>query len=466
MKIQLRPGFLIIYFIVLFLTPVNILGQLTIDIDAPSLANRSIELGYFYGSKTFLGDTIRINSNGTGKYIGDYREGIYFLIMPDSSFHEFMVTNGNNYLITISRIDIKYRVGLKGNQVSEGFDAYNREFSVILKSIDSLKLGLQQTTDQFLRTKLNEELNDESGKLEILKSQYILEYRGSFLEKYLLALSPVDVNKINQSKGDSNQLISRLKLYQQHYLDNIDFNDERLIYTPILYEKVNTYLDKIVQQAPLALTMAIDTMFTAIRNNEVRQFILEELIKKYRLSIKRPLNEYVYAHLIEHYILTGHAPWMSSEQIHQFNTELGLIKPTLLLQSAPEINLPGADKLFYSLNALKSGYTILIFWDLNCPICKKVIQDLKTTVLKYNYLNISVYTIYTGTDFDFWRNFVQAKVPGTWINTHEVENNKVIRMYNISLTPMIILLNSDKKIIDKSLTVKELDSFFLKIALH
>lgn len=470
MKFQLHPGYLIIYFFVLFCTPDYILGQLTINIDAPRLTNQPIELGYYYGSKTLLKDTIAINSNGTGKYVGDLHEGIYFVLLPDSSYHEFMVTNGNNYLITISGMGIKYNVGLKSNRVAEGFDVYNKEFSFILNSIDSLKLLLKLATDQSVRKKLNEELNDESGKIETLKNLYIQEYRGSFLEKYLLALSPVNLSKISRSNGisnlDSTQLLPRLKLYQEHYLDNIDFNDERLIYTPVLSEKVSTYLDKIVRQTPLAITMAIDTMFTTISNKEVMQFMQKELLKKYSLSINKPLSEYVYAHIIEHYFLTGLAPWLTTEQVQHFRTELGLIEPTLLLQSAPKINLPGADKLYNSLNSIKSDYTILIFWDVNCPICKKVIQELKTMVLKYKYLNISVFTIYTGTDFDYWRNFIQAKIPATWINTHEVENNKVVRMYNISLMPSIFLLDSDKKIIDKGLTVKELDAFFLKLALH
>jgi thiol-disulfide isomerase/thioredoxin len=333
-----------------------------------------------------------------------------------------------------------------------------------------LKVLQVYTSDQPGLEKLGEELNAESKKIDLLRNRYISQFKGTFLERYLLALTPIDISNMNTNNElqntDSLQFMMRLKYYQEHYLDNINFNDERLIYTPVLAEKINTYLDKIVQQKPIPLTSAIDKILKGTENKEVIRFILEELIKKYGLTINKPLYEYTYAYLIDHYYLNGYAPWLSEKQINQLSTELNKLKPALLLQPAPEITLPGPDNMVYSLQKIISEYTVLVFWDLDCPVCKRIIQDLRSSILKYNYLNIKVYTICTSNNIGLWQNYISSKVPGSWINTHEIENHRVMVEYNITLTPAIYLLDSDKTIIDKNLTVKELDSFFLKIAMQ
>jgi hypothetical protein len=470
MKILLQLKFLILLTFLLLSCSDIFAEKLVIQVDGYCLANNRIELGYYYGTKTYLKDTITINSNGTAEYSSSYREGIYFILFPDASVYEFMITNGTEYKFSISQNQGNFTVAFKSNPVAEAYDLYNARLSHILSSMDSLKSIRAHLVDPSDIKMLDEKMAVESGKIDTLRSQYIFQFRGSFLETYLLALTPVDIKRINKSRGlpdtDSMQLLPRLKLYQDHYLDNINFNDERLIYTPVLTEKIVTYLEKIVAQQPDTLTRAIDKMLTEIGNKEVLQFLLKELDKKYRIQINKPIYEYVYAHLIEKYFLTGAAPWLSTEQIDQYSNELKRIKPALIHQTAPEINLRGADNKSYSLHSIKDEYTILIFWDIDCPKCKKIIQDIRTVISKFNYLNIAVYSIYTGTKFEFWRNYVSANTPANWINTYETAKGEIINNYNVSLTPFLFLLDSDKRIVDKGLTANALDSYFLKIATH
>lgn len=470
MKNQL-PGLLYIFFFsVLFSLPVNLFSQFNLQVNAPCIAGGSIEVGYYYGSKTFLKDTIHIDQNGRGNKENLDHEGLYFILLPDTSIYEFMVTGGDYYQITINKINNKFISDLNSNLIAKGYDTYSKEFSFILHSIDSLKTIQAFTSDQTDLDNIKEKLNAESKEIYDLRSRYISQFGGTFLERYLSAIIPIDIKNLskddNLQNTDSLQFMARLKYYQEHYLDNINFNEERLIYTPVLTEKINNYLEKIVQQKPVSITSAIDNMLKRSENKNVIKFILEELIKKYGLTHSRPIDEYVYAYLLDHYFMNGYAPWLSENQLGQLSTELNKIKPALLLQPSPEINLPGPDRKIHSLHKITSEYTVLVFWDLDCPACRRIMQELKSTILKYNYLNIKVFTVYTNNNIAMWQDYISVNVPDSWINTHEIENQRSMADYNITHTPTIFLIDLDKIIIEKNLTVKELDSFFLKIAMQ
>jgi thiol-disulfide isomerase/thioredoxin len=466
MKYQLPVHLFIFFFSLLFFLPFDLFGQFSIEVNATCIAGGSIEVGYYYGSKTLLKDTILIDQQGSSNKVNLDHEGLYFILLPDTSIYEFLVTGGDHYQITINKINNKFICNLNSNPIAAGYDNYSKEFSIIVQSIDSLKAIQVYNSNQTIK----EKLDAESKKINALRTQYISQFNGTFLECYLQAIIPVDfIGKNTKSEfqnTDSMQFMTRYKYYQEHYLDNINFNEERLIYTPVFAEKINTYLDKKVQQKPVSITSAIDNMLKRSENKNVIKFILEELIKKYGLTHSRPLDEYVYAYLLDHYYLKGYATWLSDKQIDLLSSELNKIKPALLLQPAPEINLPGPDRKIYSLHKITSENTVLVFWDLDCPACRRIMQELRSSIIKYNYLNLKVYTVYTNNNIALWQDYISVNLPESWINTHEIENHRSMIDYNITHTPTIFLLDMDKIIIDKNLTVKELDSFFLKIALQ
>jgi hypothetical protein len=447
----------------------NVLDTCNLSIYATSLDNKYLKLGYYYGSKTFLKDTIFIHKTAETKYENQLHSGIYFLIFPDSSLFEFMIDEGNQFVINVTLKNNSYLCSIKGNPVTEAFDSYQNELKVLSSTLDSLYSIQKISGGDSMEVADKKQIFETKEKILTLKKKYSELFTGSLLSNYINALIPLDIQELGPKEstgGDTDELISKFKFYQKHYLDNVDLNDKRLLYTPILSEKINFYLDKIISQNPDTIASEIERIFNLTENAEVKKFIIENQFEKYSPQKYKPVNEYIYASLIENFYLNGKTPWASTEQLLALTKEFKQIKPTLLFQYAPEIKLPHASNDSLSLYLTNAHYTILFFWEMECPYCTKIIKELNKTTSKYNYLSIKVFTVSLDANKEQWNEFVLKNMPKAWINTIETNKNAIVGKYNITRTPVMYLLDKDKKIINKNFTIPELDDYLLKIATH
>jgi thiol-disulfide isomerase/thioredoxin len=139
---------------------------------------------------------------------------------------------------------------------------------------------------------------------------------------------------------------------------------------------------------------------------------------------------------------------------------------------------------FYSLN---SDYTILYFWDPECGHCKKTTPKLETLYKeKFKARNIEIFSVgkAIGDDFEKWKKFIREnkltfinaaitdrlytdakEAPEKFVPLYPGEPNKPTTLeslnyqntYDIFSTPKVFLLDKDKKIIAKSISISQLE---------
>ena len=139
---------------------------------------------------------------------------------------------------------------------------------------------------------------------------------------------------------------------------------------------------------------------------------------------------------------------------------------------------------FYSLN---SDYTILYFWDPECGHCKKTTPKLETLYKeKFKARNIEIFSVgkAIGDDFGKWKKFIREnkltfinaaitdrlytdakETPEKFVPLYPGEPNKPTTLeslnyqntYDIFSTPKVFLLDKDKKIIAKSISISQLE---------
>jgi thioredoxin-related protein len=427
--------------------------------------NTSLKFGYYYGSRTFQKDTIHIDNAGYGFYKNILPKGIYFILLPDSSIFEIMIDDGNHFDIEINSIKDKFYFTIIGNPVTEAYNIYQNKILQITNRFDSINEVESNSSDKIVSNK-----NDKSGKEEKdaiinLQKKTANLFPGSLLESYLKAQIPVEIDSLKKLfPNDSISISTTLYLYRLHYLDNLNLNDERLIYTPIIPEKINYYFEKIISQHPDTIAKEIEKIYLSIENKEVSKFFLASQLEKYRRMKNKAYQEYIYFQMISNIYLQGKTPWESQEQLIKLKKELDKIKPTLINQPAPELNLPGIASAKNNLASIDSDYTLLIFWDIDCPMCQRIIKDINRTVTSFNYLSIKVFTICLNNDFEKWSSYSLKYLPKTWINTIQLTTSGPSETYGISKTPTLYLLDRNKKIIQKNITNAELENIFLNIA--
>jgi thiol-disulfide isomerase/thioredoxin len=440
--------------------------HISLYVDAPNYSGQYLKIGHYFGYQTLLIDSIKADKKGSFAFSDSLHTGIYLLHTPSNDSYEFIITESGKLNIQFYEEDNQIRMQISGNTITEAFNTYLNRVRTMKIQIDSMKSLSDHTetySEKIAIKRVSKRLIDS---VDIITMKYAEEYEGTLLSDYLRALLPINMPLIRipeqVSNPDSFRWVQSHTYFRKHYLDNVNFGDNGLIYTPVLEDKLTTYLTKIIEQDPESITNAIDTILQSLKDTEVNQYITEMLVDHYSKLKHKAIEEYVFVHLIKDYYLAGKAPWANNRQIGILNDEYNLHKPASLYQEAPKILLPDQYNKQHSLESIQSDYTVVIFWDYECPYCRRAIEDVKKVLLKYEAKNIQAFTVFTGKDLDVWKAFLARKIPQDWINTQLDNKYAIVRMYNISQTPAIFLLGSDKTILSKNLTASALDSYFNK----
>jgi thiol-disulfide isomerase/thioredoxin len=144
--------------------------------------------------------------------------------------------------------------------------------------------------------------------------------------------------------------------------------------------------------------------------------------------------------------------------------QLGLPAPILAL------NDPEGKR--FELYSVKAPYTFLAFWDPVCSHCKVEIPRLDSMYkASWKSLNIKVVAVNTNfKELESWKLFIKDHQLEEWNNGYQTEedfNNEIkegrpttIRqLYDVYKTPTFYLLDKDKKIVAKNLTIEQFNDF-------
>jgi thiol-disulfide isomerase/thioredoxin len=157
---------------------------------------------------------------------------------------------------------------------------------------------------------------------------------------------------------------------------------------------------------------------------------------------------------------TTHAKDIAKYRFDTCKTSLSLSQ----LYYANEARIKPMYKSLYGVNA---KYTILVFWASDCGHCRTDIPKLNENLKKLKgTVDYKVFAVQTKEDYEAWRKFI-IENNLDFINVYDpVHLNSFAEKYDVESTPVIFLLDKDKKIRAKRIgvdQVTELLEMFEKI---
>ena len=165
----------------------------------------------------------------------------------------------------------------------------------------------------------------------------------------------------------------------------------------------------------------------------------------------------VFVHMVEKYYMTNQAFWVSPANIEKIKNRALQLKGLLLGNKIPNLTAQDTSNVYQSLYNVKAKYTVLFFWDPSCGHCQKETPLLKALYDSLKYKGLEVFAFCTVPDIKAWKKFIiDHKL--NWINVMDMQNVTGFHgTYDISTTPIIYLLDENKKILAKgSLTMDQL----------
>lgn len=437
-----------------------------IEVKIDGVKDTTIMLGYHLSDKKYVADTTFINSNGYGVFEGDslLLGGMYLVILPNRTYFDIIIGDDQRFSLSTNINNLVEDLKFTNSQENVAFSEYQRFMSEKQKRMGELRQILQGETDQSKADKkVIDEINDLDKQVKLYWDKIIEENKGTFFATLIKSLKPVDVPDFQISpeisNPDSVRWIKGYRFNQEHFFDNIDLTDDRLLRTPFFLSRIDTYFDRVLLPVPDTLNKYVDFLVEKTKpNKKMYQYITSHLLTKFQSSNIMGMDA-VFVHVAEKYYLSGEADWINDEIREKIQSRVADLKPNLVGEVAPNLKLADFNGKLHELHATKSRITVVYFWEPGCSHCKKVTPVLNEYYQKYKAKGFEVYAVYTQGEIDKWKEYI-TKNNLTWINVWDPNRQSLYhRLYDIYSTPIIYVLDKDKKIIAKRIPVESLERF-------
>jgi thiol-disulfide isomerase/thioredoxin len=437
-----------------------------INLTINGLRDSSVYLAYHLGDKQYIQDTLILDGNGKGMFKGGTAlpQGIYMIVLPGRNYFEMLMPADQFFHVSCTYKDYLNSLKFEGSDENTSFIAYQKKWGSLQEQMSSLAKRAQNNKDNRDSVQIitSAQLAQEKAMKEYLNS-VVASNKGNMLATLVKAILPPDIPEFKIPAGvknpDSLKWVLNYNYNKDHFFDNIDLTDERLIRTPILHSKLNGFFTNVVIQAPDSINREIDKIIAKCNSNyKVFQFVSVFLFNHFRTS-EIMGHDAVIVKLADEIYLTGKADWVSKEFKDDLRKQVELIRPNLIGKKAQNLVMDSHKGIFVSLYDIEKEFTILYFWEPDCGHCKESTPRLKEFYEKAKNDGIEIFAVCTTSDKEKWSKYITDNKL-TWINGWDPTRASHFDYYfNVQSTPMVYILDKDKKIIAKKLAVENIDSF-------
>ena len=434
-----------------------------IKVHINDLKDSTIYLGNHYGEKQYVRDTVKLDHEGWATFKGKepLPGGIYLIVLPGKTYFEIIV-NEQKFIIETDTIDYVKNMKVTGSLENKLFNEHQRYIIEKTKESQQIKARMDANKANKDSVATLKKLMSQADKdVKNYRLKILSDYPKTFMAKIILTMQEPEVpDAPKDANGNITDSAFQYHYYKAHYLENVDFSDERLLRTPLMQNKIKTYTQQLTVPAPDSIIQAVDTIIEKSRaNKEMFKYCVATLANYYETSNIMGYDK-VFVHIAEKYYLTNDAYWADSTLKAKIHERVMKIKPNILGELAHDLAMPDTSLKMHSLYGVKSKYTILIFWDPTCSHCKIEVPKLCQYYDSLKSKNlVEVFAIGIESDIELWKKFIKDNKLD-WINVSDLYNQTNFRSYyDIYSTPVIYLLDEQKHIIAKRLDTEKIREF-------
>ncbi len=437
-----------------------------VGVSISGIQDSTIYLAYHLGDKQYVTDTIKLDSKGSGVFFGpeSLPQGIYLIVLPGKQYFEVLMGEDQDFSLSCSISDYFHTLEFRGSDENSAFVAYQRKWVELQQKANTLVKRIQSNKQNQDSVRiLTEAQKAQEAVMKTYLRKVISDNKGSLLSVLVKAMLPVDVPVITAPPGsrnpDSVKWVMSYLYNKNHFFDNTDLTDERLIRTPILQARLNSFFTTALIQAPDTINREIDKLIAKVQGNpKIFQFVSVFLFNHFSKSEVMG-HDAVMVKLADDIYLSGKATWVSQEFKDDLRKQVELIRPNLIGKKAVDLVMDSYNGRFVSLYDVDKEFTILYFWEPDCSHCKEATPKLKAYYEKARNEGVEVFAVCTTADRAKWEKYIQDNNI-TWINGWDPERRSNFgAYYNVQSTPLVYILDRNKTIIAKKLSVDDIPLF-------
>ena len=440
-----------------------------IKITLKPFKNQFVYLGHYYGKQLPIIDSVKLNEKSEGIFKGSKKlgGGIYLIGYPDKSGNFEILIDKNQRFSIMADAGNPTGVSFQQSPENAEFKAYQLFMSTNGRLADSLNKLRMSTTGQ--------DSMDLAGQLEALNKK-IRDYRigimtrspDSYLTTLLKAMREPEV-PVNDPAAKTDSLFA-YKYFKNHYWDGVNFYDDRLLRTPFFEGRIDRYFEQLVYPSADSVISEIDYMLAfAGASPEMERFLLLKFTNRY-LNQKLMWEDAVFVHLFDKYYSNKNYSWLNEQSKKIITDRAYSLMANITGKPAADIELKDTAGKMVSLYDIPAAYTVIAIWDPTCGHCKEVIPQLDSAYhARWKSLGLKMFGLAKETDGkkSDWTTFIKDHRLFDWTHVYYSKEEDAARinagipgysqLYDVQSFPTLYLLDQDKRIIGKKLTVNQID---------
>jgi thiol-disulfide isomerase/thioredoxin len=430
------------------------------------LSDSTVYFAYHLGDKQYVKDSVKTDKSGNGHFSGteSLPKGIYMIVLPGRKYFEILISDDQIFSVTCSWSDYFKTLKFSGSDENSAFIEYQKSWILMQEMAGRINIRIKNNKSNADSIAiLSDMYRNQEEKMKGYLNDVINTNKGSLLALLIKAMLPVDVPRIslppNTVNPDSVKWIRSYLYNKDHFFDNIDFTDERILRTPILQGKLDVFFSNVVIQLADSIDKEIDKIIKRCSSNyKIFQFVSVYLFNHFRESEVMG-HDAVMVKLADDIYLSGKADWTTKEWRDNLRNEVDRIRPNLIGVKGHDLVMDTYNGTSVTLYDIKGEFTILLFWEPDCGHCQEAIPKLKAYYDKVKNAGVEVFTVCTTADKTKWEKYIKDNSL-TWINGWDPRRlTNFDYYYNIQSTPTIYVLDKNKVIIAKKLSVESIGPF-------
>lgn len=413
-----------------------------------------------FADQNFRADSAIINNKGEFVFEESkpYAPGLYYVYLPNKSSIQILVDKDQKFNIHTSLVNLSGELKVDGSldnelfvQVSKFEESMRPRFSQVAAQMRNFQPG---TPDY-------QKWEDEQFKLIDERNAYLeklyQEHPESFFVKFKMAGQNPDIRNIKKADGTLDTARYAF-LYRTKFWDNVDFSDTRLMYTPVLANKLKRYITQLTPQQPDSIISASYFLVDQTLNSpEIFKYFANWIVLNYDPKESTLMDaQAVFVKMVERYFTYDRAFWSDSAEVHAIQLKAYEMTASLVGKKGPNVTAPGPDGKTLSIYDIKDPYIIVYMYNPDCEHCAVETPKLVTWYKEWHPKGAEVYGIAVDTEDAKWKNYIKKNNMPWPYNVFDPTNKSIYAKYYVDVTPEIYVLNPDRILIGKNLKVDQI----------
>lgn len=429
------------------------------------LTDSLVQIANYYGDKQYIKDSAKVDASGTVVFKGDepWPGGIYLFVFPNRTYFEFLIDKEHRFSMECDMGQVIETMKVKGSEANRLFYEYLSFIQNKSREVEPLKMERKQKEDEKAST---EEVDKRIKAIDNLVQDYKLDYIKAHPDDLLSAIfkssqDPATPELPLKADGTRDSAYAYY-YYRDHYFDNMDLSDERVLRSPIYNNRLSFFVKNMLIQIPDSIIPIADQLIEkASKNKETFKYMVWFLTNQYETSNIMGMDQ-VFVHLVKNYYTKEKAYWVDAATLYKIQDRANTLEPILLGKKVKNLILEDSTGTYQALYNIQTPITILYFWDPDCGHCKKATPKVKAYYDKVKSKGVQVFAVCTEVEMDKWKSYIKENKLD-WINVADPKlQNNFRAEFDIKTTPQIFILDKDKRILAKKIDEETLEKILDK----